>query len=45
LSPEDPQAKELLRRLQEIVQDAVRTESDYQAVVMEGWDRAKQAKR
>ncbi len=44
LSPDDPRAKELLRRLQEIIQDAVRTESDYQAVVMEGWDRAKQAK-
>jgi hypothetical protein len=44
LSPEDPRAKELLRRIQEILQDAVRTESAYQTVVMEGWDRAKQTK-
>ncbi len=45
LSPDDPRAKELLRRIQEILQDAVRTESAYQAVVVEGWDRAKQSKR
>ena len=45
LNPDDPRAKELLRRIQEILQDAVRTESAYQAVVVEGWDRAKQAKR
>jgi hypothetical protein len=44
LSPDDPHAKELLRRLQEIVQDAVRTENAYQSVVVEGWDLAKQAK-
>jgi hypothetical protein len=31
-------------RLVEIVQDAVRTEQDYRAIVMEGWDLAKQAK-
>jgi len=45
LNPDDPRAKELLRRIQETLQDAVRTESAYQAVVVEGWDRAKQAKR
>jgi hypothetical protein len=45
LSPDDPRGKELLRRVQEIMQDAIRTESAYQGVVMEGWDRAKQAKR
>ncbi len=45
LSPDDPRGKELLRRIQEIMQDAIRTESAYQGVVMEGWDRAKQAKR
>jgi hypothetical protein len=28
----------------DIIQDAVRTEQDYRAVVMEGWDLAKQAK-
>jgi len=44
LSSEDPRAQELLRRLQDIVQDAVRTENAYQSVVMEGWDLAKQAK-
>jgi hypothetical protein len=44
LSPQDPRAQELIHRLQELVQDAVRTDTAYQAVVMEGWDRAKQAK-
>jgi hypothetical protein len=44
VSPDDTHAKELLRRLQEIVQDAVRTENAYQSVVVEGWDLAKQAK-
>jgi len=44
LSSDNPRAQELLRRLQEIVQDAVRTENAYQSVVMEGWDLAKQAK-
>jgi hypothetical protein len=44
VGPDDPQAKELLRRLQEIVQDAIRTENAYQSVVVEGWDLAKQAK-
>ena len=44
LSPNDPRVQEFVRKLQELVQDAVRTDSAYQAVVMEGWDRAKQAK-
>jgi hypothetical protein len=44
LSPNDPRAQQLLRRVQEILQDAVRTESAYQTIVMEGWDSAKQAK-
>lgn len=44
LNPEDPQAQQMLRRLQEIVQDALRTEQAYRTVVMEGWDLAKQAK-
>jgi hypothetical protein len=44
LSPNDPRGQQLLKRVQEILQDAVRTESAYQSVVMEGWDRAKQAK-
>lgn len=41
----DPRAQEMIHRLQELVQDAVRTDTAYQAVVMEGWDRAKQAKQ
>ncbi len=44
LSPDDPRAQELLRKLQDIVQDAVRTENAYQSVVVEGWDLAKQTK-
>jgi hypothetical protein len=45
LDPKDPRAQQMKTRLVEIVQDAVRTEQDYRAVVMEGWDLAKQAKR
>ena len=45
LSPSDPRAQQMLRRIQEIIQDAIRTEQAYRAVVMEGWDLAKQAKR
>jgi hypothetical protein len=44
LSPADPRAQQMLRRIQEIIQDAIRTEQVYRAVVMEGWDLAKQAK-
>lgn len=44
LDPKDPRAQQTKSRLVEIVQDAVRTEQDYRAVVMEGWDLAKQAK-
>jgi hypothetical protein len=44
LDPKDPRAQQMKTRLVEIVQDAVRTEQDYRAVVMEGWDLAKQAK-
>jgi len=45
LSPDDPRAQQLLRRIQEIMEDAVRTDRTYQAVVVEGWDLAKQARR
>ena len=45
LDPNDPRAQQMKNRLLEIVQDAVRTEQDYRAVVMEGWDLAKQAKQ
>ena len=44
LDPKDPRAQQMRSRLVEIVQDAVRTEQDYRAIVMEGWDLAKQAK-
>lgn len=44
LNPKDPRAQQMKSRLVEIVQDAVRTEQDYRAIVMEGWDLAKQEK-
>jgi hypothetical protein len=44
LSPDDPRAQQMMRRIQDLVQDAVRTDRAYQAVVVEGWDLAKQAK-
>ncbi len=44
LDPNDPRTQQMKNRLMEIVQDAVRTEQDYRAVVMEGWDLAQQAK-
>ena len=44
LSSDDPRAQQMKSRLMDIIQDAVRTEQDYRAVVMEGWDLAKQAK-
>jgi len=44
LDPKDPRAQQMKTRLVEIVQDSLRTEQDYRAVVMEGWDLAKQAK-
>jgi len=45
LDPNDPRAQQLKNRLMDIIQDAVRTEQVYRAVVMEGWDIAKQAKQ
>ena len=44
LDPNDPGAQQMKSRLLDIVQDAIRTEQGYRAVVMEGWDLAKQAK-
>jgi hypothetical protein len=44
LSPDDPRAQQMLRRIQEIMEDAVRTDRAYQSVVVEGWDLAKQAR-
>jgi hypothetical protein len=34
----------VVRKVQELMQDAVRTDTAYQAVVMEGWNLARQAK-
>jgi hypothetical protein len=45
LNSNDPRVQELVHKLQELMQDAMRTDSAYQSVVMEGWDLAKQAKR
>ena len=44
LDPYDPRVQQLQSRVADIIQDALRTEQDYRAVVMEGWDLAKQAK-
>jgi len=44
LDPNDPHAQQLKNRLMDIIQDAIRTEQVYRAVVMEGWDLAKQGK-
>jgi hypothetical protein len=41
--PNDPRVQQLKGRVAEIIQDALRTEQDYRAVVMEGWDLAKLA--
>jgi hypothetical protein len=45
MNSNDPRAQEMLHKVQALLQDAVRTDNAYQAVVMEGWDLAKQAKR
>jgi hypothetical protein len=44
LDPSDPRVQQLKSRMAEIIQDALRTEQAYRAVVMEGWDLAKQVK-
>jgi hypothetical protein len=44
LDPDDPRVQQLKSRVVGIIQDALRSEQDYRAVVMEGWDLAKQAK-
>lgn len=44
LDPNDPRAQQAKSRIAEIIQDSLRTEQEYRAVVMEGWDLAKQAK-
>lgn len=44
LDPNNPRVQQLKSRVAEIVQDALRTEQDYRAVVMEGWDLSKQAR-
>jgi hypothetical protein len=42
MKPDDPRAQQVIRKSQQIMQDALRTESAFQAVVMEGQDLAKQ---
>jgi hypothetical protein len=42
MSPDDPRVKDMMSRLQDIVREAVRTDSAFQAIVMEGQDLAKQ---
>jgi hypothetical protein len=44
LDPKAPGVAQLKSRLSDIIQEAVRTEQDYRAVVTEGWDLAKLAK-
>lgn len=43
VSPSDPRAQELGHRALQLMQDAYRTEADFQAVVLEGQDLAKLA--
>jgi hypothetical protein len=44
LDPNNPRTQEIVHKIQELMQDGIRTDNAYQAVVMEGWDLAKQAK-
>lgn len=44
LAPNDPRVQQVKSKLEAIIQDALRTEQDYRAAMMEGWDLAKQAK-
>ena len=44
LDPNDPRVRQLKGRVAEIIQDSLRTEQGYRALVMEGWDLAKQGK-
>jgi hypothetical protein len=42
LKPDDPRVQDLSRRLKQFIQDAVRADSTFRAVMMEGLDLAKQ---
>jgi len=42
LKPDDPKVQELTRRLKQFIQDAMRADSNFRAVMMEGLDLAKQ---
>jgi hypothetical protein len=42
LKPDDPKVQDLSRRLKQFIQDAVRADSTFRAVMMEGLDLAKQ---
>jgi len=41
--PDDPKVQEFLSQLKQMVQNAVRAEAAFQAVVIEGWDLSKKA--
>jgi hypothetical protein len=43
LKPDDPKIQDFLAKLRQLVQDAMRADAAFQAVVMEGWDLAKQS--
>jgi hypothetical protein len=42
LKPDDPKVQDLTRRLKQFMQDAMRADSNFRAVMMEGLDLAKQ---
>jgi hypothetical protein len=42
LKPDDPRVQDLTRRLKQFIQDAMRADSNFRAVMMEGLDLAKQ---
>ena len=42
LKPDDPRVQELTRRLKQFIQDAMRADSNFRAVMMEGLDLAKE---
>jgi hypothetical protein len=42
LKPDDPKVQDLTRRLRQFIQDAMRADSNFRAVMMEGLDLAKQ---
>jgi hypothetical protein len=43
LKPDDPKVQDFVAKLRQLVQDAMRADAAFQAVVMEGWDLVKQS--